>query len=57
MINSSVNCAAVPRAAAKARIGDQQALRWLLDQRSAGNAAAARALEEIERAAAKATLN
>jgi hypothetical protein len=57
MTNSAVNCVAVTRAAAKARFGDQQALRWLLDQRTAGNQYAARAIEEIERAAAKAGLN
>jgi hypothetical protein len=57
MTNAGVNCAAVTRAAAKARLGDQQALRWLLDQRTAGNLAAARAVEDLERAAAKAGLN
>jgi len=40
---------AVSRALAKARVGDAQALRWLLDQRTAGNFAAGRAVEEFQR--------
>lgn len=57
MHNAAVNAAAITRASIKARLGDAQALRWLLDQRNAGNPAAARAIEDLERAAAKASLN
>lgn len=57
MPNAAVNAAAVTRAAMKARFGDEVALRWLLDQRNAGNLAAGRAIEDIERMANKVSLN
>lgn len=44
-----VNSVAVTRALAKARLGDEQALRWLVDQRTAGNPVAAKALDEYRR--------
>lgn len=47
--NNPVNCMAVTRALAKARLGDQEALRWLVEQRSTGNQAASRALDEYRR--------
>ncbi|AIE85510.1 hypothetical protein [Fimbriimonas ginsengisoli] len=53
MPNSAVNCAAITRAVAKARLGDEVALRWLMDQRTAGSVVAARALEDLQRAMAK----
>ncbi len=45
----AANGIAVSRAVAKARVGDAQALRWLNDQRTAGNHLAARALDEYQR--------
>jgi hypothetical protein len=46
MGNSAV---AVPRAFAKARMGDETALRWLIEQHQAGNTAATKALTDLER--------
>lgn len=51
---SVVNSMAVTRALAKARLGDQEALRWLVEQRSAGSAVAARALDDYRRTQFKA---
>jgi hypothetical protein len=48
------NPVAVTRAFAKARMGDETALRWLLDQHKGGNAAATKALADLERLLPKA---
>jgi len=47
---SVVGGMAASRALAKARVGDTQALRWLIEQREAGNHFAARAVAELVRA-------
>lgn len=52
---SSVNPAiAATRALAKARLGDREALRYLVEQRDAGDVAATRALEQYNKATASA---
>jgi hypothetical protein len=43
------NPVAVTRAYAKARFGDQTALRWLQDEHRRGNTAATKALLDLER--------
>ena len=48
-MNNPVNGIAVIRAFAKARVGDAQALRWLIEQSKAGNVAAVRAIEDYQR--------
>ena len=52
---SSINPAiAATRALAKARMGDREALRYLVEARAAGDTAATRALEQYNRHAAAA---
>jgi hypothetical protein len=46
---TGTNPAAVTRAYFKARTGDQDALRWLMDQHRAGNSAATKAISDLER--------
>lgn len=41
---------AATRALAKARMGDREALRYLVEQRAAGDTAATRALEQYNKA-------
>lgn len=48
-VHPQSNGIAVVRALAKARVGDEQALRWLMDQSKLGNLAALKALEDYER--------
>jgi hypothetical protein len=48
-ITTAVNGMAVTRALAKARVGDAEALRWLIEQSKAGNVSAIRAIEEFQR--------
>ncbi len=43
------NPVAVTRAYAKARFGDETALRWLLDEHRRGNTAASKAIQDLER--------
>jgi len=50
---NTMNSMAVTRALAKARLGDEQALRWLVDQRAAGSVVAARALDDYRRTSFK----
>ena len=45
----AVNPVAVTRAYAKARMGDMTALRWLIEQHQAGNVAATRAIQDLDR--------
>jgi len=52
-INNTANCVAVTRALMKARSGDREALRWLMEQRTAGNAGAKRALDQYNAATAR----
>ncbi len=46
---TSINPVAVIRAFAKARMGDEIALRWLIDASQAGNAAATKAIQDLAR--------
>lgn len=50
----SSNPVAVTRAFAKARMGDETALRWLIEQHQAGNSSASKALADLERLLPKA---
>ncbi|MEZ0326756.1 MAG: hypothetical protein ACAH95_12715 [Fimbriimonas sp.] len=43
------NPVAVTRAFAKARMGDESALRWLIDESHASNAAATKAIKDLAR--------
>ena len=50
---NTMNSMAVTRALAKARLGDEEALRWLVEQRAAGNQVATRALDDYRRTSFK----
>ncbi len=47
-VTSAANGMAVSRALAKARVGDAQALKWLMEQSKQGNMSAVRAIQEFQ---------